>query len=278
MSVAASAGASRCDITLFVACYNEEQGIVPTLDTLLDSLHEAGCTYDVVIIDDASMDKSVELIRQYMSQHPEAPITLVVNEINQGVGSNFVEGAFCGRGKYYRMICGDDVETKETLVSVFRRLGEADIILTYHADTSARSVSRRIISRTFTALVNLLSGHRLKYYNGVATHLRQNVMRWHSNAHGFGFQADLITRLLDMGATYIQIPVVPKERTAGTTKAFSVRNVCSVGHTIMEIMIRRVAKILYPNLATRLKQGRTVFATPAAEQSPAATNKKSIAQ
>jgi len=26
-------------------------------------------------------------------------------------------------------------------------------------------------------------------------------MRWHSHAHGFGFQADMITRLLDMGAT-----------------------------------------------------------------------------
>jgi glycosyltransferase involved in cell wall biosynthesis len=265
-----SSEASRpCDLTLFIACYNEQEGIIPSIEIVVAAAKEAGITYDIVIVDDASEDDSVKRTQEYMSQHPELPIKLVINHSNQGVGSNFAEAAFHGRGKYYRTICGDDTESKETLVNVFKRLGEADMILTYHVDASARSWSRRLISRLFTLLVNLLGGYRIKYYNGLAVHLRQNALRWHSNSMGFGFQADLIARLLDMGASYVEVPVVPLERAAGKTKAFSFRNLCSVGHTLLEIFLRRFARILYPQYVNRLKVGQTVLSTPAFQQAGA---------
>ncbi len=87
---------TECDITLFVACYNEEKGIIPTLQTLLAALDEAGCSYDIVVIDDASKDRSVRLVEEFTAEHPEEPITLVRNEFNQGLGVNYVEAAFLG--------------------------------------------------------------------------------------------------------------------------------------------------------------------------------------
>ena len=239
-----------CDLSLFVACYNEEEGIIPTLETVVAAASEVGISYDVVIIDDCSTDRSVEVIIDYFRKHPDLPIALFVNEVNQGVGSNYAEGAFRCRGKYYRMICGDNVESKDTLVSIFKRIGEADMIIPYPADTTFRGQFRRAVSRAFTLLINLLSGYSVRYYNGLAVHFRYNVMRWHSNSHGFGFQADLITRLLDLNATYIEIPVYPNERAAGATKAFKFRNICSVGHTLLEIWLRRLGKLVYP-AATR---------------------------
>ena len=240
-----------CDLSLFVACYNEEQGIIPTLETVVAAANEVGISYDVVIIDDCSTDRSVEVIVEYLRAHPHLPITLFVNEVNQGVGSNYAEGSFRCRGKYYRMICGDNVESKDTLVTIFRRIGEADMIIPYPADTTFRGPFRRGVSWAFTALVNLLSGYSIRYYNGLAVHFRYNVMRWHSNSHGFGFQADLITRLLDLKATYIEIPVYPNERAAGATKAFKFRNICSVGHTLLEIWLRRLGKLVYPEATRR---------------------------
>jgi glycosyltransferase involved in cell wall biosynthesis len=235
-----------CDITLFVACFNEEQGIVPTLETVLAAAREVGCSYDIVVIDDASTDGSVELVRKFQDAHPEEPITLYVNEQNQGLGANFAEGAFRGRGKYYRLVCGDNVESQATLVSALRHLGEADIILTYPAEVRGRSWFRRAVSRSYTRLVNFLGGHKIRYYNGLPINLRYNVMRWHSNSHGFGFQADLITRLLDLQASYIEVPVVQEERAGGSSKAFTFRNICSVAHSLLEILIRRVAKFVHP--------------------------------
>ena len=247
---------TECDLTLFVACYNEEQAIIHTLDTVLTALREVACSYDIVIIDDASRDRSVPLIERFMAENPEAPITLVRNEFNQGLGVNYVEAAFLGRGRYYRAICGDDVESKGTLVSVFERLGEADILLTYHADASARPWSRRLISRTYTRLVNLLSGCRIRYYNGLAVLPRYDVMRWHPNSPGFGFQADMVTRLLYMGATYREIPVIPKERTDGKSSALKFKNVCSVAHSLLEIFIRRLGRILDRGKYEKLRRNR----------------------
>lgn len=239
-----------CDLSLFVACYNEEEGIVSTLDTVVAAATEVGISYDIVIIDDCSTDRSVKVILEYLETHPGLPITLYVNSVNQGLGSNYAEGAFRCRGKYYRLICGDNVESKETLVSIFKHIGHADIVIPYPADTAFRGLFRRLVSRSYTMLVNVLSGYSIRYYNGLAVHLRYNVMRWHSNSHGFGFQADLITRLLDLKATYIEIPVYPNERAAGATKAFKFRNICSVGHTLLEIWLRRLGKLVYP-AATR---------------------------
>ena len=234
-----------CDLSLFVACYNEEEGIIPTLDTVVAAATEVGISYDIVIMDDCSTDRSVELIVEYLRTHPDLPITLYVNEVNQGVGANYAEAAFRCRGKYYRMICGDNVESKEALVTIFRRVGEADMIIPYPADTTFRGPFRRGVSRSFTLLVNLLSGYRVRYYNGLAVHYRYNVMRWHSNSHGFGFQADLLTRLLSRGLSYKEIAVYGQERQAGNSKALTFRNFASVAHSLQNIVIRRASKLLY---------------------------------
>jgi dolichol-phosphate mannosyltransferase len=243
--------AEATDITFFIACYNEEAEIVGTLDTLLSAVHELPITYDIVIIDDTSTDRSVELIQKYISAHPAEPIKLLVNDTNMGLGNNYAEAAFHGRGEYYRLICGDNVESKEVLQELLKHLGEADIILSYHAFRVVRGWNRRAISSLFTTIVNILGGHKLKYYNGLPICRRFDVMRWHSNAHGFGFQADLVVRLLDLGANFVEIPVMPRERAGGQSKAFTLVNLFSVIHTLLDIAIRRSARIMYPHRFTR---------------------------
>lgn len=136
-------------ITLFVACYNESGNIEGTLDVIRAACAEAGITYEVIIIDDASTDGSPEIIRRYMDAHPEMPIHLHVNEKNMGFGENFGEAAFLGTGTYYRVVCGDNVEPVETLVKVFREIGKADIILSYRPnDVEGKALSRRLLSKS----------------------------------------------------------------------------------------------------------------------------------
>jgi glycosyltransferase involved in cell wall biosynthesis len=250
---------SPCDITLFVACYNEEEGIIPTLETIVAAMAEIGRSYDIVVIDDASRDRSVALVHEFVASHPDVPVKLVVNGVNMGLGNNFSEAAFHGGGNYYRLICGDNVESKETMISVFRHIGEADLVLPFHESTAFRGMSRRVISSLFTGLINVIGGYRIKYYNGLSITRRYDVMRWHSNSHGFGFQADLIVRLLDMGATYVEIPIQPHERQAGGSKAFTFANVCSVMHTVLDIAIRRVARIVYAKQFHNMRLQRTAI-------------------
>ena len=230
------------DITFYVACYNEEGNITSTLDTLTAALAEVDCSWEIIVVDDGSTDRSVEIIHRYIDEHPGLPIYCHINEKNKGLAETYIDAAFLGRGKYYRLVCGDDAEPKETFVTLLKHLREADMIIPYQVECKGKSLPRRMLSKTFTWLVNLVSGYRIRYYNGLAIHLRYNVMRWHTNNRGFGFQADLITRLLDQGFSYVEVPVVAQERTKGQSKAVTRKNFLSVAHTLFEMFIRRLGR------------------------------------
>lgn len=233
------------ELGLFVACYNEEQNIEATLETVVAACREVGISFEIMVIDDCSRDRSVEVVKAFGAAHPDVPLTLCVNVHNEGLANNYAEAAFLLNSEWYRLICGDNVEPKETLVTIFREIGTAELLIPYNIEIRGRAKSRRIISRTYTALVNFLSGFHIRYYNGLLVTRRDYVMRWHSNSHGFGFQADLLTRLLSRGLSYKEIAVYGQERQAGTSKALTFRNFASVAHSLQNIIIRRVSKLLY---------------------------------
>src|SRR5438128_5474139 len=80
------------DITLFVACYNEEENIVATLDTLTAALAEVDCSWEILIIDDGSRDRSVEVIGRYIQEHPGLAIYCKENGKNKGLAHSYIEG------------------------------------------------------------------------------------------------------------------------------------------------------------------------------------------
>ena len=231
-------------ISFFVACYNEEANIAATLDTLLRAIQKIKAAAEIVVIDDASKDNSVKVIQGWIDAHPGVNIKLLVNEANQGWGMNYAEGAFHATGDYYRAVCGDNVELQETFETVIASVGKADVVLFYYPEIIGRPLSRKLISRMYTFLVNTISGYNIKYYNGMPLIKRTLVMRWHSNSHGFGYQADLVTRLLDRKMSHLEVSVQAVERAHGKSKAFTARNIFSVGHTLLNIAIRRISKMI----------------------------------
>jgi glycosyltransferase involved in cell wall biosynthesis len=234
------------DITIVVSCYNEEDLIVGTLENVTSALTEIGRSYEIIVVDDASRDRSVQVVQDYINANPNLPIQLKANAINRGLGFNYVETAFAGKGKYFRLCVGDDAEPKEVLVNLFQYIGRADIVIPYNYRPVVDNARiRNLLSATYTRLVNLISGYNIRYYNGLAIHLRYNVTRWPPSSAGFGFQADIITRLLDEGATYMQVPSYSVNRKGGASTALRFSNILSVGHTFLEIGIRRLKNWLY---------------------------------
>ncbi len=207
-------------------------------------MRELPLSCEVLVIDDGSTDRTAQLVKDYCDSHPDLAIRLHQNGRNRGLTRTYVDGAFLGRGEYYRMVCGDNVEPKDTLIAVFRKLGKADLVIPYHESVPpGKSPFRLFLSRSYTSLVNLLSGYQIHYYNGMPLTSRYNVMRWGPYSFGFGFQAELVTRLLDEGASFIEIPVAATHQDkSGRNSTLNWRNVLSVTHTLLEVLIRRVRR------------------------------------
>ena len=233
------------DLTIFISCYNEAEFIVATIETVIEAAREAALSFEILVVDDGSRDNSRQLVAEFIAAHPAENIILRANRTNKGLAQNYMDGAFLGRGKYYRLICGDNAEPKESILAVFNAIGKADIIVPYYTSSEGKSARRRLISRTYTALVNLVTGNKLHYYNGLAVHLRHNVMRWHPNTRGFGFQADILCLLLDTGFSYLEVPVITIEQRRGGSNALTFRNFLSVGHSLVEIANRRISNRVY---------------------------------
>lgn len=235
------------DLTVFISCYNEEEYIVATIQTVCDALNEIGTlSYEVIVIDDCSKDGSSAQVGNYIRAHPDDRILLRTNLVNRGLAQNYLDAAFIGKGKYYRLVCGDNAEPQATMVAVFSEIGKADMIIPYYVSSEGKGLYRRSLSNTYTAIVNVISGLHLHYYNGLAVHLRHNVMRWHPNTRGFGFQADIICLLLDQGFSFKEVPVKTVERRApGSSNALNFKNMLSVAHTIVDLTFRRIANWVY---------------------------------
>jgi glycosyltransferase involved in cell wall biosynthesis len=233
------------DVTFFVPCLNEENNILNTLNTLLEAVTEVELKFEILIYDDASTDGTVAKVNEFCNSHPDVTIVLKKNATNLGLGRNYIEGSYVGRGRYYMLINGDNSEPKKSIVSIIRELGKADMVIPYFGDADSRNWWRRWISILFNSLVNFFSGNDIRYYNGPVLHLRKNVQRWHPDTHGFAYQAEIITRVLDEGATYVEIPINNSDREWGASKAFSVYNICSVGHSLLQIILRRVRKEIF---------------------------------
>ena len=237
---------TEVELTLLISCYNESEFIINTLNVAINALETARISHEIFIVDDKSTDNSRKLVSDYIANNPDKNIILRSNKFNKGLAENYYDIAHLGRGKYYRLMCGDDAELPESLGKLFNQIGEADIIIPYYTHVEGKPFFRRITTNAFTYIINLLNGKNIKYYNGLPIHLRQNVVRWHSGSRGFGFQADLLCRLLEIGFSYKEIPVTAVERRAGKSNALTLRNLLSVGHVLIEVAVRRLSLYMFP--------------------------------
>src|SRR5262249_36093236 len=120
---AARADENPLDLTIVVPCLNEEHHIGPTLDTVVAAMMELPFSYEVLVVDDGSTDGTAKTVENYMEAHPALPIRLIRHPQNRGLTRSYVDGAFRGRGRYYRQICGDNGEPKEALIACFKEIG-----------------------------------------------------------------------------------------------------------------------------------------------------------
>ncbi len=240
----------RVDLTIFVPCYNEELNIVRTLDTIRAAASHFTFGYEVLIYDDASRDRTNEIATQYIREHRlEGQYEVIRNEKNAGIGVNYFRAAERGRGEYFIVLFGDNSEPEESIVRMFSLMGKADIIIPFidsrlfesRFNTDHRGILRRLFSINFARLVRLFSGHRIRYFNGFVMHRRANVLKHRVQAFGLGYQAEMLTKILDEpGITYLEVKVACASRTGGVPTAFKPKNVVSVAGSLWRILYRRL--------------------------------------
>ena len=88
---------------------------------------QTGVAIEIIVCDDGSTDGTSAAVEAYAAAHPDLDILMFRNPRRRGVVVNSVEGAYRGRGRYYRMVTGDETEPPGTHVAIRDALGSADV-------------------------------------------------------------------------------------------------------------------------------------------------------
>ena len=115
---------SNVFITVAIASYNYEQFILRMLESVA---RQDFRDFEIVVTDDGSTDRSVEVIRKFMADHPELSVRLFENE-HLGLASNRNASLDAARGEYIMFCDADDSIEEDCLSSL------ADAALKSHPD------------------------------------------------------------------------------------------------------------------------------------------------
>jgi len=223
-------------ISFIVAALNEESRIEGAVDTILRAVADVKLTdYEILLVNDGSTDKTGEIMERLASQDDR--IRVLHNERNLGLGGVYKRGVAAARGEYCMVIAGDNAASAESISVTLGHLGEADIIIPHvHNITEVRSLFRRIGSRGYTMLINLLFGLNVRYYNGaIARRALLNTITL--TGDGYSIFAELVVKLVSRGHSYVEIgvPFSPTPNTARSS-ALRFRNVAIVVGSVFRLV------------------------------------------
>lgn len=93
-------------ISFVVTSYNYEKYILDTLESIKNQTYQ---NYEIIVVDDFSVDNSVEIVERFISDNQDLKITLIKNDKNIGQLGTMIRGLKEARGQFISFIDSDDV-------------------------------------------------------------------------------------------------------------------------------------------------------------------------
>lgn len=155
-------GKSRIYLSLVIPAYNEEKRITDSLRRILQFLEAQPYTYEVIIVDDSSRDRTVEAVRNISQGKPQ--VRILHNAKNLGKGGAVQFGMLQARGQYLFFTDADLSVPIETIGPFLAKLEEGfDLAIGTRAQPGAivevhQPLYREFMGKIFTALSNWILG------------------------------------------------------------------------------------------------------------------------
>lgn len=226
-------------VTFIVPALNEGKVVQSVVTDIVSAVSKTFAAYEVLLVDDGSTDDTGAIMDQFAALHER--VRVIHNERNIGLGACYQRGLQEARCNYVMLLCGDGGLPAASLPAIFEKIGSADIVIPYMTNLrKIKSPMRYVLSRTYSNLLNLLFGFRLQYYNGLPVHRTDLLRSIRITSAGFGFQGEILVKLLKSGCSYVEVGVLGAEE---TRKSFALRpsNIVSVARTLLHL-IREIVR------------------------------------
>src|SRR5579872_5525149 len=199
-------------LSIVIPIHNEEHSILPLYDRLTSVLFRLARPYEILFIDDASTDRSAELLANLVQTDPHLKVVRLRRNFGQtaALSAGFHEA----RGKVIIAMDGDLQHAPEDIPALIRKLDEGyDIASGWRKDRIDNAITRRIPSRIANWLMARASGLDLRDFGTTFKAYRAEVLK---DINLYGELHRFIPALASFyGARVAEVPIRNTPRASG---------------------------------------------------------------
>lgn len=203
-------------VSLVIPMFNEEENIEHAIACAVDALERHAGDWEVVVVDDASQDRSAAIVAELADSEPR--IRLLRHEVNRKLGASIKTG-FAGARKDVVLYMDADLPFDPDVIG--RALGamevtRADVIAGYRFDRTGEGLRRTIYSYFYNSLIGLLFGWPHRDINFSFKLIRREVLEAiELKSEGSLIDAELIVKAKNLGFVIQQLGLDYFPRTRG---------------------------------------------------------------
>jgi dolichyl-phosphate beta-glucosyltransferase len=199
------------ELTVVVPAWNEALRLPILLASLVDHVDVAST--EVLVVDDGSEDRTVEVARGFESSLPH--LRVIEHGTNHGKGAAVRTGVLQARGRLVAFVDADDATDLSSLRPMCDAIvGPVGAVFgSRHVDGSVVSGSppiRGLMGRVFNHVVRVAAGTNISDTQCGAKVFRTSVAAIvfaDSTVDGFAFDVEILRRLMDLEVEVVEHPV-----------------------------------------------------------------------
>jgi len=150
-------------LSVVLACYNEEEILEASFLELRNTLGFLNRSFEIVIVDDVSRDRTRQLIERIVSANRDLDVRVILHEQNQGRGATVTDGFRAARGEIAGYLDIDIEVHCRYIPSLLQAIESGADVATVRRIYAfqLRYIDRYFMSRGYSFLVRRLLGTRL---------------------------------------------------------------------------------------------------------------------
>jgi hypothetical protein len=199
------------EISVVIPCLDEEEAIESVVREAFAAIEECGLDGEVIVVDNASEDRSAELAA--------AAGAVVLFEPRRGYGSAYLRGLPAARGRFVVLTDADGTYDLTALPEFVRKLREgADVVLGTRFKgqilAGAMPWSNRFIGNPMlTGLLNVLFRAGVSdAHCGLRALRRESLERLELSATGMEFASEMVLKAAKQGLRIEEVPITYRPR------------------------------------------------------------------
>jgi glycosyltransferase involved in cell wall biosynthesis len=147
------------EISVVIPFRDEERNVVPLHDELISVLDQLGASYEVILVDDGSTDRTFEQLAQVQAQ--DVRVTVIRFTRNFGQTAAFAAGFADARGDYIITLDGDLQNDPHDIPGMLALARRKDIVSGWRRKRNDNFFTRYLPSAIANWLLGLVTGVRL---------------------------------------------------------------------------------------------------------------------